>query len=65
MYNQQREHQLSLVLHKRHLRGKLQHRVCEFEILHTNDERLVGKICPFSTDSQRSEYAQATAVKSE
>ena len=63
IYNQRREHQASLMLRKSHLRGKIQHRVPEFEIIGSDETTNIGKIYPFSTDLERSEYRQAVAVK--
>lgn len=63
IYNQRREHQASLILRKSHLRGKIQHRVPEFEIIGNDETTNIGKIYPFSTDLERSEYRQAVSVK--
>jgi hypothetical protein len=52
------------MLRKIHLKGRIQHRILEFEILDTDEITNIGRIYPFSTDLQRSEYGHAAAVKS-
>ncbi|CAF0779567.1 unnamed protein product [Adineta ricciae] len=51
------------MLRKSHLRGKIQHRVPEFEVIGNDETTNIGRIYPFSTDLERSEYGQAVAVK--
>jgi hypothetical protein len=63
IYDNRREHIASLVLRKSHIRSKIQHRVPEFEIIGNDETTNIGRIYPFSTDLQRSEYGQAVAVK--
>ncbi|CAM4873654.1 unnamed protein product [Rotaria socialis] len=46
-----------------HLRGKIQHRVPEFEIIDNDETAHIGRIYPFSTDLERSEYGRAVAMK--
>ena len=52
------------MLRKNHLRGKIQHRVPEFEIIDNDETTSIGRIYPFSMDLERSEYGQAVALKS-
>ncbi len=52
------------MLRKNHLRGKIQHRVPEFEIIDNDETTNIGRIYPFSMDLERSEYGQAVALKS-
>nr|ACD88977.1 hypothetical protein [Adineta vaga] len=64
IYDNRREHVASVILRKSHLRGKIQHRVPEFEIIGNDETTSIGRIYPFSTDLERTEYGQAVAVKS-
>jgi hypothetical protein len=64
IYDNRREHVASVILRKSHIRSKIQHRVPEFEIIDSDETTNIGRIYPFSTDLQRSEYGQAVAVKS-
>lgn len=65
IYDSEREHVASVLLRKSHLRGKIQHRVPEFEIISSDGTTNIGRINPFSTDLERSEYGQAVSVKGE
>ncbi len=64
IYDNRREHIASLILRKSNLKSKIQHRVPEFEIIDRDETTNIGRIYPFSTDLERSEYGQAVAVKS-
>jgi hypothetical protein len=64
IYDDRHEHIASLILRKNHIRGKIQHRVPEFEIIDNDETTNIGRIYPFSTDLERSEYGQAVALKS-
>ncbi len=64
IYDNRREYTASLVLRKSHLKSKIQHRVPEFEIIDNDETTNIGRIYPFSTDFERSEYGHAVAVKS-
>ncbi|CAF1632239.1 unnamed protein product [Adineta ricciae] len=63
VYNSQYEHTYTLILRKSYLRSKIQHRMSEYEILDQNKTNIIGRICPFSTDIERSQYGQATSIK--
>lgn len=63
IYSDRREHLASVVLRKSHLKSKIQHRVPEFEIIDTDETTNIGRIYPFSTDLERTEYGKAVAVK--
>ena len=63
VYNSQYEHIYTLILRKSYLRSKIQHRISEYEILDQNKTHIIGRICPFSTDVERSQYGQATSIK--
>lgn len=63
IYDNRREHAVSLMLRKGHLRSKIQHRVPEFEIIDNDETTKIGRIYPFSTDLERSDYRKAVAVK--
>ncbi|CAF0732353.1 unnamed protein product [Adineta steineri] len=63
IYDNRREHVASVILRKSHLRSKIQHRVPEFEIIDSDETTNIGRMYPFSTDLERSEYGQAVAVK--
>ncbi len=64
IYDNRREHIASLVLRKNHLKSKIQHRVPEFEIIANDETTNIGRIYPYSTDLERTEYGHAVAVKS-
>ena len=63
-YNNKDEHVASLMLRKTDLRGKIHHRILECEIFDNDQLTNIGRIYPFSTDLERSEYRHAAAVKS-
>jgi hypothetical protein len=52
------------MLRKRYLRSKFQHRILEFEIFNNDKITKIGRIYSFSTDSERTEYGHAVAMKS-
>ncbi|CAF0995401.1 unnamed protein product [Rotaria sordida] len=51
------------MLRKSHLKSKIQHRIPEFEIIDNDETTNIGRIYPFSTDLEHSEYGKAVAVK--
>ncbi|CAF1363885.1 unnamed protein product [Adineta steineri] len=63
VYNTDYKHAVSLILRKNYLIKKIQHRVSEFEIINKNEISSIGRIYPFSTDLERSQYGQAIAIK--
>jgi hypothetical protein len=63
VYNHKNDHDVSLILRKNHLRGKIQHRVLNFDVIDNNEQDTIGGIYPYSTHSEGSEYGLATAVK--
>ena len=63
IYDMSHEHIASLVLRKSHLRGKIQRRVPEFDIIDKNETASIGKISLFSTDLEQSEHGQAIVAK--
>ncbi|UJR23245.1 hypothetical protein I4U23_026265 [Adineta vaga] len=63
VYNSQYEHINTLILRKSYFRSKIQHRISEYEILDRNEIDIIGRIYPFSTDLERSQYGQAVAIK--
>lgn len=64
IYDDRREHVATLILRKSHIKSKILHRVPEFIIIGNDETTNIGRIYPFSTDLERSEYGQAVAVKS-
>ncbi|CAF3348174.1 unnamed protein product [Rotaria sp. Silwood1] len=46
-----------------HLRSKIQHRVPEFDIIDNDETTNIGRVYPFSTDLERTEYGKAVAMK--
>ena len=63
VYSPKREHVVSLMLRKSHLRSRIQHRVLDIDIFDCNESEPIGRIYPYSTHLERSEYGPATAVK--
>jgi hypothetical protein len=64
VYNNKHEHVVSLILRKSHLRSKIQHRIVEYEILNNDKRTNIGRIYPFSTNAEGTEYGHAVAMKS-
>lgn len=65
IYNNKRERVASLMLRKSHLRRRIQHRTLEFDILDVDQKTKIGRISPFSTNLQGTEYNKAIAMKSQ
>ena len=64
VFNNKRERMASLMLRKSHLRSRIQHRIREFQILDHDQKTSIGRIYPFSTNLQGTEYRNAVAIKS-
>jgi hypothetical protein len=64
VYNNKHERVVSIRLRKSYLRSKIQYCVPEFEILDSDAITNIGRIYPYSTDFERSEYGHAVAMRS-
>jgi hypothetical protein len=64
VYNNKHERVVSIRLRKSYLRSKIQHCAPEFEILDSDKRTKIGRIYPYSTDFERSEYGHAVAMRS-
>ena len=65
IYDPKRERVISVVLRKSHLRSKIHHRVLDIDIFERDESKSIGRIYPYSTHLERSEYGPATAMKGE
>lgn len=63
IYNNGKERVASLILHKNRLRSKIQYVVPEFAIIDNDETTNMGRIHPFSTDIEGTEYGKAVAMK--
>jgi len=63
VYDYRRDHILSVMLKKSHIKRKILHEVPEFEIVGGDETTSIGRIYPYSTDTEMSDYGNAIAIK--